>query len=110
MKQRSLSLLWTAILAFAFLSACDGVTKGPTSTAQVEPPVAAKPTDVPRALTETALPQSARPAAPTPMPQLPSTDWPMFRFSLDRAGYNPHETDVKPPLSMKWQYKTAGKI
>jgi len=39
-----------------------------------------------------------------------STDWPMFRFSLDRAGYNPNETRLKPPLVLKWEYKTDNQI
>jgi hypothetical protein len=34
----------------------------------------------------------------------------MFRFSLDRAGYNRSETQLKPPLALKWQYKTGSKI
>jgi len=40
----------------------------------------------------------------------PSADWPMFRFSLNRAGYNPNETRLKPPLALKWEYKTGSKI
>jgi hypothetical protein len=34
----------------------------------------------------------------------------MFRFSLDRAGYNPYETQLKPLLALKWEYKTGSKI
>jgi hypothetical protein len=36
--------------------------------------------------------------------------WSMFRFSLDRAGYNPNEVRLKPPLALKWEYKTGSKI
>jgi hypothetical protein len=43
------------------------------------------------------------------LPQ-PSADWPMFRFSLDRAGYNPTETTLKPPLELEWQFDAKGKI
>jgi hypothetical protein len=34
----------------------------------------------------------------------------MFRFGFDRAGYNPHEKTVKPPLELKWQFTAKGKI
>jgi hypothetical protein len=34
----------------------------------------------------------------------------MFRFSLDRAGYNPTETSLTPPLALKWQFDAEGKI
>jgi hypothetical protein len=50
------------------------------------------------------LPPSVTPTTPE------SADWPMFRFSLDRAGYNPNETRLKPPLALKWEYKTGSKI
>ena len=40
----------------------------------------------------------------------PSVDWPMFRFNLNRVGYNPNEKYVKPPLSLKWEHKTDNKI
>jgi len=48
--------------------------------------------------------QSVTPTTPEP------ADWPMFRFSLDRAGYNPNETRLKPPLALKWEHKTGSKI
>jgi len=50
------------------------------------------------------LPPSVTPTTPEP------ADWPMFRFSLDRAGYNPNETRLKPPLTLKWEHKTGSKI
>jgi len=39
-----------------------------------------------------------------------SADWPMFRFSLDRAGFNPTETVVRPPLELKWHFEARSKI
>jgi hypothetical protein len=37
-------------------------------------------------------------------------DWPMFRFSLDRTGYNPTEVTLKPPLKLVWRFKAGAKI
>jgi hypothetical protein len=34
----------------------------------------------------------------------------MFRFDLNRTGYNPNESLVKPPLELKWQFDAKGKI
>lgn len=34
----------------------------------------------------------------------------MFRFSLDRSGYNPTEIVLKPPLELKWTFKAEGSI
>jgi|GEM_PF-4085753 len=36
--------------------------------------------------------------------------WPMFRHDLNHSGYNPEETVLKPPLELKWEYATEGKI
>jgi PBP1b-binding outer membrane lipoprotein LpoB len=48
--------------------------------------------------------QSVTPTTPEP------ADWPMFRFSLDRCGYNATETILKPPLELKWKFKAKSKI
>jgi hypothetical protein len=34
----------------------------------------------------------------------------MFRFGLNRSGYNPDESLVKPPLELRWQFDAKGKI
>jgi hypothetical protein len=34
----------------------------------------------------------------------------MFRFSLNRTGYNPNESVLRPPLELKWQFDAEGKI
>jgi hypothetical protein len=34
----------------------------------------------------------------------------MFRFDLNRTGYNPQESVVAPPLDLKWQFDAKGKI
>ena len=116
MKQRWPKLL-TALLAVAFLSACHATA--PTSIVQAVTPIPVRPTDVPRVLTVIPLPQAPKPEAPTPIPTVPtpspmspqpSIDWPMFRFSLDRAGYNPTETSVRPPLELKWRFEARSKI
>ena len=114
MKKKRLTVL-TAILALLFAAACDGATTEPTSPPQqevVSAPVS--PTDGPRTLTATEplptpAPISTTPAISSTLSQA-STDWPMFRYSLDRAGSNPNETRLKPPLAVKWEFKTGGKI
>jgi len=120
MKRACLGLMMA--LAVMILSACTrpettpmpssaavltSVAKGPASSPT-------PPTPVPQALTpSTAL------AAPTPIPPtLPPAptpapfpaDWPMFRFSPDRAGYNPTESVLRPPLELKWQFDAKGEI
>lgn len=70
-------------------------------------------------LASTSEPPKPAPATPTlastsplPAPAVPepSVDWPLFRFSLDRAGYNPAESVLRPPLELKWQFDAKGKI
>jgi hypothetical protein len=34
----------------------------------------------------------------------------MFRYSLNRAGHNPHEVTLRPPLELKWQFRAKSKI
>lgn len=82
-------LVW--IIALAVLSAC----ASPTPTSLPMP-----------AQRATAAPSPTRGAATAQ----PPTGWPMFRYSLDRAGYNPYETDVRPPLELKWEFKAQSKI
>jgi hypothetical protein len=48
--------------------------------------------------------QSVTPTTPEP------ADWPMFRFNLDRSGYNATENILKPPLELKWKFKAKSKI
>jgi hypothetical protein len=48
--------------------------------------------------------------ATTPTLSYVSSDWAMFRYNLNRAGYNPTETDLYPPLVLKWEFKASGKI
>jgi|GEM_PF-6217520 len=36
--------------------------------------------------------------------------WPMFRFDLHNTGFNPFETTAAPPLKLKWQFDSSGKI
>jgi hypothetical protein len=50
------------------------------------------------------LPPSVTSMTPEP------ADWPMFRFSLDRSGYNATENILKPPLELKWKFKAKSKI
>ena len=54
------------------------------------------------------------PVAPSPTPATPvrqsATEWTMFRYSLDRAGYNPVEAKVRPPLSLRWKFDAKSKI
>jgi len=111
MRQRRLASV-TLFLVLVILSACARPTATAVPTSVKPPPAVAE-----RPTAAAALPTSA-PATPTAAPATevvtkPASspgDWPMFRFSLDRAGYNPNETTLKPPLSLKWQYKTGSKI
>lgn len=120
MKKKCLTML-TPILVLLFVAACKEATNEPTSLPQEVTSVAVSTTGVPPTLTETPPSPTQKPEAPTPTPVpivLTSTPtrpqsslgWPMFRFSLDRAGYNPNETSLKPPLALKWEYKTGSKI
>jgi hypothetical protein len=49
-----------------------------------------------------------------PAEKIPGTkliaNWPMFRFSLDRTGYNPTENSLSPPLELKWRFDAKSKI
>jgi hypothetical protein len=69
------------------------------------------PSPMPPSVPDTAVPPTATthrpPAAATAQP---ATDWPMFRYSLDRAGHNPHETSVRPPLEVVWKFNAQSKI
>ncbi|MBI2863440.1 MAG: PQQ-binding-like beta-propeller repeat protein [Chloroflexi bacterium] len=55
---------------------------------------------------------------PTPTPTFTSTptatpsasDWPMFRYNLAHAGYSAAETQLTPPLRLKWSYSTGGSV
>jgi hypothetical protein len=107
---RGLLLLVAPFLVLVLVAACSPATSTPAS-APLEPvtpippipsPTRPKPTIVPA--TPTSIPGTA---TRTP---LPPSDWPMFRFGLDRSGYNPSETVLKPPLELKWEYKTKSKI
>ena len=37
-------------------------------------------------------------------------DWPRFRYDVNRTGYNPEETQLKPPLKLKWRFEARSKI
>ncbi|MDO8690628.1 MAG: PQQ-binding-like beta-propeller repeat protein [Dehalococcoidia bacterium] len=37
-------------------------------------------------------------------------DWPMFRHDPAHSGYNANETQLKPPLRLKWSYQTDGPV
>jgi len=105
-------------LALVALSAC----AQPTAT--LVPPHAASPTlaaetpatSPPRVATSTETssppPTSPTPASVTPIPAIhrAPADWPMFRFNLNRTGYNPTESVLRPPLELKWQFDAKGKI
>ena len=36
--------------------------------------------------------------------------WPMFAHDLTHTGYNPDETQLQPPLRLKWTYTTGSHI
>ena len=80
------------LLFLAGVSACGQLAPTPTAPSTV------RPTSTPT------LP------GPTAVVGQPSADWPMFRFSLDRAGYNPHELTVRPPLKLEWEFQAQSKI
>ena len=50
-------------------------------------------------------PMSANPSISTP-----ERDWPVFRGSLNRDGYNPFESELEPPLELRWSRKLVGNI
>ncbi len=108
------------VLAAMILSTCTPATAPPAAvpTQTAESP-ASQPAASPEAVTVSAASPTPAPASPTPtrpaatftpMSAQAAGDWPMFRFSLDRAGYNPHETRVRPPLELEWQFEARSKI
>jgi len=109
----------TFIVALAILSACGSPTATPNLVPESSTPSTILPTFGPVAIAPTSASEMPLRTTPTAMPTAlgvapetsqPSVNWPMFRFSLDRAGYNPNETRLKPPLALEWEYKTGSKI
>lgn len=37
-------------------------------------------------------------------------DWPMFHHDLAHTGYNSEETELRPPLRLKWSYQADGAL
>jgi hypothetical protein len=106
MKYWCLNLMMP-VFALTILTACAQIKSTPTST----------PTQV---ISRQEVPTPALlPATPSPLLETPTvgsapsqsvTGWPMFRYSLDRAGYNPTEGELEPPLELRWQFDAKGKI
>ena len=86
-------------VVLAILSACVGPLPTTAPDLQTTPPMLS---GTPPANSVTLEPTSAMSEN--------APDWPMFRFGLDRAGYNANETRLKPPLAVTWEYKTGSKI
>ena len=86
-------------------------TVSPTRPVTAAPSATASATPSPQAPTETPLPPTPTLVPPTSTAGSRGVvDWPMFRFSLDRGGYNPQEKTLKPPLELKWKFDAKGKI
>jgi hypothetical protein len=120
MKQ-GISAAMMLILAVTLLVACVQPAASPTSTPVPSPtPSPAAPMSTPTTPpTYTPEAPTSTPVPPTPTASItkstsasnqPCADWPMFRFDLNRTGYNPNESFVKPPLELKWQFDAKGKI
>lgn len=115
--KRSPLVLAALALALVVFSACApsesaAARAGPTTTlasptlgAALPPPTASGPVLGPEALTPAPLALTS-----APMAIRDPADWPMFRFSLDRTGYNPTEVTLKPPLKLVWRFKAGAKI
>jgi hypothetical protein len=93
------------VFALTILTACAQINSSPTSpptpvTSRQEVPTPTPPPATPTPFLETPRDRSA--------PSQSVAGWPMFRYSLDRAGYNPME--LEPPLELRWQFDTTGKI
>ena len=106
--KRTFLVLVTATLGLMLLSSC---TPAPVPTVTLLPIQGCQ---TPPLLLPTPLPPTPTtiPATSTPSPVVPlePADWPMFRFGLDRSGYNPTEVVLKPPLELKWEFKSKSKI
>ena len=125
MNERLRTLL-AAGLALALLVGCGptaneapaAVTLGPAPPAEGPGLGPEAPPDAPPLPTIGPPPTpGAPPPTPTPAGPAPTlsrdqftNDWTMFRYGLDRAGYNPRETRLKPPLVIQWEFKTDDKI
>ncbi len=112
MNRRCPAWIFVALL---LLTAC----AQPTTTAELPltttpTRITKAPTTAPASSTLTSPPLNITPiqeaTMPPPTPSNASADWPMFRYNLERAGYNPMETKLRPPLELKWEFQAKGKI